>query len=58
MRAMAISKFFQTAGIDLMAETEVIQITSNRRCIGYFVPPAIWLDLKRDAEAEQGPADG
>jgi len=51
MRAMA-------TGIDLMAETEVIQITSNRRCIGYFVPPAIWLDLKRDAEAEQGPADG
>lgn len=42
MRVVPISKFFQMAGVDLRDETEAIQITTNRRVVGYFVPPEAW----------------
>lgn len=55
MRVVSKTEYRKLSGVELAMVDEVLQITINKTVIGYWVPPAIWLDLKRDAEKGQDP---
>ena len=55
MRKISKSKLIQLTTVDLVTETDVLEIHSYGRIVGYFVPASTWHTLERVLAGAEGP---
>jgi hypothetical protein len=58
MKVIPKAEFARLTTAEIAHIDEVLQVTSIGVVIGYFVPPAIWLDLTRAEREREAMDDG